>query len=213
MEYACNGSLADVLSEVRKGNSPYFWRYGVLSKIVVGIVLGMKYLHSKDIIHGNLKPSKLLIDAEYRVRICDFGSSRIESCGIVTVNAFGTPIYIAPETLEGEDFTKKVDVFAFGLILYELFVGESVFPLDAAPGRIVRLHIDNFRPEIPSHVSDVVRRVIELCWSKDAESRPSFDEIFDVFKEESFAFYDDVSPSVMMDFISEVEGIERDGVN
>jgi serine/threonine protein kinase len=205
MEYASNGSLADALNEVKKGNPPKFWTHENISKIIVGIVLGMKYIHSKDIIHRDLKPGNLLIDSEYRVRICDFGTARIESCG-TTTNTLGTLIYVAPEVLEGEKATKKVDVFSFGLILYELFVGETAFPLDAAPLRIVRLHFDNFRPEIPSHVNRPIRSIIVRCWSKDASNRPSFDEVFDLLEDASFGFFDDVSPSVVKSFVSEVEG-------
>jgi serine/threonine protein kinase len=205
MEYACNGSLSDVLNEVKKGNVPKFWTHENISKIIVGIVLGMKHLHSKDIIHRDLKPGNLLIDEQFRIRICDFGTSRIENCGTTSTDTFATLIYAAPEIIDGEHPTKKVDVFAFGLILYRLFVGKSVFPLDAAPARIVKLHIDNFRPEIPNDVNRVIRRIIERCWSKDAENRPSFHEIFGLLEDSSFALFDDVSPSVVRDFISEVE--------
>jgi serine/threonine protein kinase len=206
MEYICNGSLADALSEVKEGNKPIFWTHENISKIIVGIVLGMKHLHSQDIIHRDLKPGNLLLDKEFRVRICDFGTARIEDCGTTTTNMFATLIYAAPEVFDGEKPTKKVDVFAFGLILYELLVGESVFPSDATVARMARLHIDNFRPEIPNYVKSPIRRIIERCWSKDAESRPSFDEIYDLLGRASFEFFDDVSQSVVKRFISEVEG-------
>jgi serine/threonine protein kinase len=207
MEYACNGSLADALKKVKEGNPPEFWTHENISKIIVGIVLGMKHLHSKDFIHRDLKPGNLLLDEEFRVRICDFGTSRIEDCGtITTTEAFLTLTYAAPEAFEGEKPTKKVDVFAFGLILYELLVGESVFPLDAKGPRILRLHDSNFRPEIPSYVNPRIQRIIGRCWSKDAKNRPNFDEIYGLLQDSSFGFFGDVSPSVVRRFISEVEG-------
>jgi serine/threonine protein kinase len=153
-----------------------------------------------------LKPGNLLLEEQFRVRICDFGTSRIEDCGTTTTEAFLTIIYAAPEAFDGERSTKKVDVFAFGLILYELLVGKSAFPLDANAARMARLHIDNFRPEIPNYVNPPIQRIIERCWSKDAKSRPSFDEIYGLLQDASFAFFDDVSPSVVKRFISEVEG-------
>jgi serine/threonine protein kinase len=189
---------------VKKGNTPKFWTHENISKIIVGIVLGMRHLHSKDIIHRDLKPGNLLLDEQFRVRICDFGTSRIEGCGTTTTTTFATLIYAAPEVFEGESPTKKVDVFAFGLILYELLVGESVFPSDAAPGRVIEL-VKSTRPEIGNDVNHHIRCIIERCWSKDAKSRPSFDEIYGLLQDASFGFFDDVSPAVVRRFISEVE--------
>jgi serine/threonine protein kinase len=166
----------------------------------------MKHLHSKDIIHRDLKPGNLLLDGRFRVRICDFDTARNESCETAAADTLGTLMYVAPEILDGENPTKKVDVFAFGLILYELFVGKSVFPSDAAPARIVKLHFDNFRPEIPNDINRPIRRIIERCWSQDPNSRPSFDEIYDLLEDASFVFFGDVSPSFVTRFISEVEG-------
>jgi serine/threonine protein kinase len=207
MEYACNGSLASALKEVNKGNPPEFWTHENISKIIVGIVLGMRYLHSKGIIYRDLKPGNLLLDEQFRVRICDLGTSRIENCGTATADTFTTFSYAAPEDLLHWGVpTKKADIFSFGLILYELFVGKSVFPSDAAPERIIKLLIDNFRPKIPNYVNPPIRRIIKRCWSDDAESRPSFDEIYDLLEEAFFAFFDGVSLSVVRRFISEVEG-------
>jgi hypothetical protein len=79
------------------------------------------------------------------------------------------------------------------------------FPSDAPPGRIVKL-IDNFRPEIPKYVNPPIRDIIEGCWSKDAERRPSCDEIYTLLEDASFIFFDDVFPLVVKRFICDVEG-------
>jgi serine/threonine protein kinase len=98
-------------------------------------------LPSENVIHQDVKPANILID-EYWDRVADFGLSRFDG------RSHGTPLRIcmARETLEEETrATKKVDVFAFGLtILYEILVGESVFPRNADSFRIASMHFQSF---------------------------------------------------------------------
>jgi serine/threonine protein kinase len=207
MEFASNGSLEDVLSRIKKGDTPIFWTHETISCIIVGLVLGMNYLHSKDIIHRDLKPGNILLDENYRVRICDFGTAVFEDCG--TTTAVCTLAYVAPETLEEAPPTKKVDVFAFGLILYELLVGASVFPKDGNMIRINNLHKKGFRPEIPRSVSPPIRKVIESCWYVNPVSRPTFEEIYTSLEDVWFVFFVDVPPKVVNDYVSEIRQKEN----
>jgi serine/threonine protein kinase len=202
MEYASNGSLEDVLCRIKKGDPPRFWTHETISCVIVGVVLGMKYLHSKDIIHRDLKPGNILLDDKHRVRICDFGTAVFEDCG--TTTAVCTFAYVAPETLEEAPPTKKVDVFGFGLIVYELLVGESVLPKDGNIIRISNLHKNGFRPEIPRSVSPPIRKLIESCWCVNPESRPTFDEIYRILEDAWFPFFNDVLPKVVNDYVWEI---------
>jgi serine/threonine protein kinase len=170
--------------------------------MIVGLVIGMKYLHSKNIIHRDLKPGNLLIDSNYRLRICDFGTAVFEDCG--TTTAIGTVAYISSESLGDAPPTKKGDVFAFGLILYEILTGESVFPKDANAARIYGLHTTETRPEIPKRISRSICELIESCWSSNPASRPTFDEIYDKLEARRFVFFDDLLPEVMTECISEI---------
>jgi tRNA A-37 threonylcarbamoyl transferase component Bud32 len=202
LEFASNGSIEDVLSRIKKGDTPAFWTHENISCMIIGLVVGMQYLHSHNIIHRDLKPANLLIDEKYRLRICDFGTAVFEECG--TTTGMGTLCYMAPESLEAAPPTKKVDVFAFGLILYELLVGESVFPKDVNPIRLAKLLTDNIRPEIPKSVAPVISRLIEKCWTTDPNSRPTFDEIYSELEGSWFPFFDNVPPKVLRDYLSEV---------
>jgi hypothetical protein len=205
MEYVCNGSLESALVHVRDGRPPSFWTHTNVTLMIIGILLGMRYIHSKDIVHRNLKPSNILLDENYRIRICDFGSARLESCG-TTTNLVSTLTYVAPETFEGSMPTKKVDVFAFGLILYEMLVGESVFPKGESPTRICELHNRQYRPMIPHSVSGPIADVIRKCWLHDANDRPDFEEIFATLEGFGFPFFNDVSNEAVQEFISMMNG-------
>jgi serine/threonine protein kinase len=206
-EFASNGSIESIISRIQKGDVLSFWTHNNISCIIVGIVLGMKYLHSLNIIHRDLKPGNLLIDENIRVRICDFGTAVFEDCG--TTTAVGTFNYISPETLEDAPPTKKVDVFAFGLILFELLVGESVFPKSASIFGITKLHGKGFRPKIPSSVSPPIANLIRSCWAIDPESRPSFEEIYERLEQLWFPFFEDTPAKVVRDYSLEVTSQER----
>jgi serine/threonine protein kinase len=132
--------------------------------IIAGIVLGMIYIHSKGIIHRDLKPDNVFLDSEFRVKIGDFGSSREID---VTMTALsGTPLYMAPEVWDLH-YDKKADVYSFGLILYEIVVGDGLFSNGSKKGRLFIDLQKGWRPPIPDEVSEVSKRLIEECWSED----------------------------------------------
>jgi serine/threonine protein kinase len=193
MEYMCHGSLEDVLQRVRKNDIPPFWSHLNISRNIVAITLGMKYLHSHSIVHGNLKPGNLLFDEEGRVRICDYclsadwGDER-------TPNA-----YLAPEIVNGLPLTTMGDVFAFGLITWELLVTDC--EMSSSLLSVVR---DGTWPQIPAAIHPSVRDLIKQCLSLEPESRPTFADIWELFEEEWFPFFSDVSPILVLEFVSEM---------
>jgi serine/threonine protein kinase len=174
--------------------------------MIVGLVLGMKYIHSQHVIHRDLKPDNLLIDDKFRLRICDFGTAVFEKCGTTTVA--GTLAYMAPECFQDATPTPKVDVFAFGLILYELLVGESVFQRDATIGQIYKNHANGTRPEIPVWISRPIAELITSCWESDPDSRPTFEKIYENLEGNYFVFFNDVLPKVIIDYVAEIRSQE-----
>jgi hypothetical protein len=201
--YLPHGSLEDLLSRIRKNGPPSFWTHSKISTTIVGILLGMKYLHSRNIVHGALSPSNILLDENYMVKISDYGLCKLWRSGIMMVRE-NISIYAAPEMFSSGKITRKSDVFSFGLILYELLTGKSVFPRDASVVRNAQLHESPIRPEIPAFVARVTARLIERCWAKDPEVRPSFRDIYDNLSENYFPFFKDVPRSVIEDFVTEM---------
>jgi serine/threonine protein kinase len=181
-EYLGGGSLSEILA-----NPPRWWTATRKAITIAGIVVGMKYVHSCDMMHRDLKPSNILFDDARQVRIADFGSSRIYELDVTMTRAVGTPLYMAPELFaQDPQYSPKVDVYSFGLLLYEVVVGEGVLSTRERIVAAYGLLKKGNRPEIPSSVSEGVRDLICRCWSQDAESRPSFYEIYDTLESLKF---------------------------
>jgi serine/threonine protein kinase len=134
----------------------------------------------------------------------------MEDWASTATSAIGTPQYIAPEVLNRGTVTKKVDVFAFGLILYEMMTGESVFPKDVTIMQLATQFLDHRRPEIPSTLHPIVRDIIQGCWSDNAEERPDFEDIYCLLESECFPFYEDADLTHLHTFISDVESWEKE---
>ena len=87
---------------------------------------GLDYLHSKSIVHGDLKPDNMLLASDGRVKISDFGSARMVDHGHTTVRTMGTPAFLAPEMCEGAPYHGEVaDIWALGICLYMFIYGET----------------------------------------------------------------------------------------
>ena len=85
---------------------------------------GLDYLHSKNIVHGDLKPDNMLLASDGRVKISDFGSARMVDHGHTTVRTMGTPAFMAPEMCEGQPYHGEVaDIWALGICLYMFVYG------------------------------------------------------------------------------------------
>ncbi|KAI0239240.1 Serine/threonine-protein kinase N2 [Lamellibrachia satsuma] len=124
MEYACGGDLmmhihSDVFSEPR-------------SVFYAGcVVLGLQYLHDHNVVYRDLKLDNLLLDSEGFVKIADFGLCK-EGMGFGdrTGTFCGTPEFLAPEVLTEPSYTRAVDWWGLGVLIFEMLVGESPFPGD-----------------------------------------------------------------------------------
>ncbi|KAH3762336.1 SHK1 protein [Pelomyxa schiedti] len=143
--------------------------------------LGMLWLHSSKpaIIHRDLKSSNLLIDEHLHVKVCDFGLSQIKPAGQNLLDgregAKGTPLWMAPEVLLGEEFNEKADVYSFGLILWQILTREELF---ARYTNLQDFAFDicknNVRPVIPTNTNTMFASLIQACWHPNPTLRPDF---------------------------------------
>ncbi|XP_028202039.1 serine/threonine/tyrosine-protein kinase HT1-like [Glycine soja] len=144
------------------------------------IARGMEYIHAQGIIHRDLKPENVLVDGEIRLKIADFGiACEASKCDSLR----GTYRWMAPEMIKGKRYGRKVDVYSFGLILWELVSGtvpfEGLSPIQVA----VAVADRNSRPIIPSHCPHVLSGLIKQCWELKPEKRPEFCQIVRVLEQ------------------------------
>ena len=116
-----NGSLGSHLFE--KGSSILAW--GTRYSVAIGTAKGLAYLHEDCIMHFDIKPENILLDADYTPKVADFDLAKLlrQNSSRVLTTMRGTRGYLAPEWFSGKPVTAKVDVYSFGMVLFEIISG------------------------------------------------------------------------------------------
>jgi serine/threonine protein kinase len=147
--------------------------------LVKGIAAGMLHLHNHNIIHRDLAARNILLSDTGHPKISDFGMSRIlqkEDEGKTKTN-IGPIRWMAPESLAKRTYSKKSDVWSFGIVVYEI-VARCEPHTDADPLLVGALIRDQYlTPKIPDDCPSILRELMQLCWQAEPNQRPSFKEI------------------------------------
>ncbi|MFI4956074.1 MAG: protein kinase [Gammaproteobacteria bacterium] len=143
---------------------------------------GIYYLHSKYLIHGDIKPENALIMPDGTLKISDFGLSRQVSAArnfFFDPKQFGTRLYMPPETYvhiggQGYKYTPKVDIYTLGWVLFLLTTAKDKDPYQGVTNMnmISHYHQQNILPNIPSTASPALKALITSCWKQHPEERP-----------------------------------------
>lgn len=154
--------------------------------VALGVASALKFLHNKRIFDLNLKPSNILLDKNFFPRITDFNFTRWNNNPLNPCQNVGSILYLSPEHISGSaPISPKSDVYAFGLILYRLFVVKSPFDQSKDPISEAMKFESGYRPEIPHDaVSPLIEDLIMQCWAKDPKERPSSSAVFDMLTQE-----------------------------
>ncbi|KAB2597673.1 seven transmembrane domain-containing tyrosine-protein kinase 1-like [Pyrus ussuriensis x Pyrus communis] len=191
-EYLCNGSLHDILK--RKGRLDL---QTVLS-FALDIARGMNYLHQHKphpIIHRGLTPRNVLQDGAGRLKVTDFGLSKIaqenDVSGYKMTGRTSSYRYMAPEVYCRESYGTSIDIFSFALIVHEMFLGGPP-SLAEDPEKIADKHAyEDSRPPLYSYLHpEPIRTLLKACWHQDPDCRPTFEEIILQLEEIQAAFQD-----------------------
>ena len=161
------------------------------NRIVVEIVLGMRYIHSNKLMHRDLKPDNILLSQNKHVRISDFGLAKEEDLTISQSKGVGTLRFMAPELFEVDEdnerirkYNNKVDVYSFGIILIYIVT-------EKYPTHNLRNILNGVLPKLPSTVIPWVVELVHRCLQSSPNNRPTFNEIFEILKSHDFDLFNE----------------------
>ena len=141
------------------------------TEIARQICAGVAAAHELGVLHRDLKPANIMLDAEGRVRVTDFGLAGV--AGTIADVRSGTPAYMAPEQLAGREVSERSDIFALGLVLFEIYTGRRAFDASTI-AELLRQHDEGLNLSTgTAQLDPAVRRVIERCLSADPADRPA----------------------------------------
>ena len=139
--------------------------------------MALQYVHGKKVIHRDIKTQNVFITGGRTVKVGDFGISKVlEETNQHAMTVVGTPYYMAPESCQSEPYTSKSDVWALGVILYELCTLKQPFSADNLLGLVFKIVQDQPDP-IPSIYSSQLQALVTSMMQKNPALRPSAAEI------------------------------------
>jgi len=169
MEYVDGEDLGSLLRRI--GHLPADKGLEIARQLCAGVAAA----HDRGVIHRDLKPANVMLDGRGKVRVTDFGLAVVTEQGADPLDWAGTPAYMAPEQLAGRPLTTQTDVYALGLVLYEIFTGRRL--IDARSiDEIKRLQTDSealHKSASNINLDPAVERVILRCVEHDAARRPA----------------------------------------
>ena len=166
-------------------------RIDVLGKIAEAVVEGLHYLYNEHkILHRDIKPSNILVNSRGSIKLCDFGVSG-ELINSIAQTFVGTSTYMAPERIQGAQYSVKSDVWSLGLSLLELAIGRFPFDADCASAGtrasagtygildLLQRIVHEPAPRLPKNPAFPVslEKMIEQCLIKDPDKRPSPEDL------------------------------------
>lgn len=165
MEYVDGEDLASLLRRIGRFNE----ERGL--EISRQVCAGLAAAHERGVVHRDFKPANVMLDGAGHVRITDFG---LAGASGETIRA-GTPAYMAPEQLAGSEVTARSDIYALGLVLYEIFTGRRALEADNLAELIRRREQAEIAPpsSLARDLSPEIDRAVMRCLAPDPESRPA----------------------------------------
>ncbi|KAA6402885.1 MAG: putative MAP kinase kinase family domain protein [Streblomastix strix] len=153
MEFAEEGTLSDLLNKKKEQENPFtedeIWRF------FFELALGLHHIHSKKMIHRDVKTANVFLGKGYQVKIGDLGVAKLLETQSFAKTMVGTPYYIAPELIRGTPYTSKIDVWALGCILYELLTLTRPFDANNQAALLHRI-ISETPQQIPEHPQIII---------------------------------------------------------
>lgn len=201
-EYCDGGFLSDFLHQTKKEKKTLL-KEELIWKIFIQIVIGIYEIHSKNIIHRNLKPETLLLFKDFTVKIKNFKSAKKLNSQF-TKSFIGTPYYISPEMYEEKPYNKKTDIWSLGIILYELCMLTKPYKADSQNELKNKILKEQYKP-IVSKFSKELINMVTLLLNKNPDKRPSIEDII-----QNFIFLSKAKNYGLSQFIKPVKNKDKD---
>mmetsp|Transcript_1750 Transcript_1750/g.6173 ORF Transcript_1750/g.6173 Transcript_1750/m.6173 type:complete len:1024 (+) Transcript_1750:287-3358(+) len=180
MEFMRGGSLRSLVAR-RPGKFSLRTNRRFILSILKQIAIGLSYLHSKHIIHFDVKAENVLFEMRGSrpvVKIADMGLSKRLLKSRLTGNAVGTLPWMAPELLQTESVhaTYKVDIYSFAILCWELVAHASPYT-GVSDFELIQLVLRGERPSLAAVADEELRQLMEWCWAPNPEDRPSAEQV------------------------------------
>ena len=167
MEYVPNGTLYDFYKNKReKAEENFVWT------TLVSLCLALQYIHGKKILHRDVKSTNVFLDSDLKVRLGDFGVAKVLGASKkMAKTVVGTPFYLSPELCKGRPYNDKSDIWALGIVMYELCMGCHPFIADSPIQLSQKIVGGKFHPI--RGFSLEVSTIIQKCLAVNPIERPS----------------------------------------
>jgi serine/threonine protein kinase len=143
---------------------------GEVLRVMDGLLAGLEYSHEHGVVHRDIKPANVMLTSHGQVKIADFGIARIESSSMTQVGTvMGTPAYMSPEQFMGQPVDRRTDIYAAGVVLYQMVTGER--PYDGSMSSIMH-KVLNTDPPRPSALSVVAPPTLDAVVARAMAKRP-----------------------------------------
>ncbi|CAM9188952.1 unnamed protein product [Choristocarpus tenellus] len=183
MEFMEGGDLRSLLS---KDSAPLEEHFS--HTLTLDIALGMEYLHSKGMIHGDLKSANILLNNKNQAKIADFGTVRTveEYTTLATLHKPGLTLkWSAPEVLNQERIRLESDVYSFGIVVWEIVTRKLPWADVGRPMDVLLEVCSGGRPDIPDNAPSLLHQLMQSCWASWPGDRPPFSKILTLLQDES----------------------------
>ena len=174
-EFCSNLDLKSFINEHKKENK--LINEQTIWAIISNLCNGIKAIHNKNMIHRDLKPGNIFISDNYKIKIGDFGISKILNETNYAQTFAGTLLYMAPEMINGDKYTNKVDIWALGCIIYELCTLDYCFSDNNILKLINKINSGKHGIIDTKYYNDRLQNLIDLSLKKNYRERASIEDI------------------------------------
>ena len=200
MEFCEGLDLRKFINEHKKSND--FIKKDIIYHIILEISNGIKEIHKKNLVHRDLKPDNIFLNADLKVKIGDFGiAKKLNNANEYAKTHTGTMLYMAPEIINGEKYNNKVDIWALGCIIHELCTLNFCFESQSLTDLIKKINQSQHEKINQKLYGEDMQNLIDSLLNKNYKKRPSIDEVIKLVKKNT----DPSSANKIMEIFEEDE--------